>query len=186
MTTTSPDKFTLLSAARYRVSRQDLLLKLAMPGDPLPAPRPRFGQGQAYNKKPYQIYRQALAWNLRAAFQATPRLTLNGGTFGIKVAFYRRTRQRTDVDNLLKTCLDAGTGILWEDDSQVTEVFAQVHVDRADPQVVLLVYRVPGPTADFTCHWCGAHGQLPPSLARTGDNLRFFGVLDGIEHDVLH
>ena len=43
------------------------------------------------------------------------------------------------MDNLAKTILDAGTGIVWEDDSQILDLHAQISY-RAGPSVEILAY----------------------------------------------
>jgi Holliday junction resolvase RusA-like endonuclease len=57
----------------------------------------------------------------------------------IDVHFFRKNRRRVDLDNLLKLCMDAANGVLWEDDWQVKEITARMSVDPKDPRTVLTV-----------------------------------------------
>jgi len=47
----------------------------------------------------------------------------------------RQGRSANDLDNLLKTVLDAGTGVLWSDDRQVVEVYMRKHERVLDQYV---------------------------------------------------
>ena len=89
-------------------------------GEPFPAVRPRF-DSRTKRTHTDPAYRQALdvlEWELAAGRKvAHP----TAEAVQVTVAFYRRTRGRVDVDNLLKTVLDAANGVLWLDDSQVVE-----------------------------------------------------------------
>jgi Holliday junction resolvase RusA-like endonuclease len=62
-------------------------------------------------------------------------------TFAVKLLCYRDSRRRVDVDNLLKTVLDAGTGILWHDDSSVVKANVARLLDRENPRLELRVWR---------------------------------------------
>ena len=39
---------------------------------------------------------------------------------------------RPDTENVVKAVLDAGTGVLWHDDSQVWQIIAEKHVGAQD------------------------------------------------------
>ena len=139
----------------YRIDPDRQLMICFLRGDPLPSPRPRVTGKRTYMPKRYTKYRDALGWALKEQLMRAKH-TPDGADYGIRALFFRRTRQRTDVDNLLKTCLDAGTGVIWNDDSQVVEVFGRTFFQSDDPRVVLLIYDAvsdPGPVA--TCERCG-------------------------------
>lgn len=64
-------------------------------------------------------------------------------TFGVVATFYNGTRQRRDVDNMLKLILDGLNGIAWVDDMQVTEVAARkVIADRTTARTEVCIYPV--------------------------------------------
>ncbi len=115
----------LQRASRLAMSRS---LTLTFPGDPKPAPRPRFGQGVTYMPKNYTAYKEALAW----AFKAKIKKPMEGSII-IVLDFYRRTRGKVDVDNLAKTVMDAGNGVAWVDDSQIVELHSSKFLGCANP-----------------------------------------------------
>ncbi len=45
----------------------------------------------------------------------------------------------TALDNLCKNMMDALTGVVWIDDSQVCELYAGRFVDRANPRAEIRV-----------------------------------------------
>jgi Holliday junction resolvase RusA-like endonuclease len=145
----------------YVVSPEDQLRLLIFRGDPVPAARARVTRkGGAYYPKTYAVYRKNLRASLEEALRATEAEPDAESKFGLKAVFFRRSRQRTDVDNLLKAICDACTGLIWHDDSQVIETFGRVCYDSQDPRVVLLVYFVQVPESEraesqFTCKRCG-------------------------------
>jgi Holliday junction resolvase RusA-like endonuclease len=83
----------------------------------------------------------------------TPRVTLEGenriagrfaglgpfeGNVAVACVFHRRSRQRIDIDNLLKAVLDGGTrAAIWNDDSQVTALVGVLEHDHAQPRTVV-------------------------------------------------
>jgi Holliday junction resolvase RusA-like endonuclease len=146
----------------YAVPPEAQLIMLTFRGDPLPSPRPRVTRTGTFMPTRYRTYREGLKWSIKGALlrRGVPPSDSNQ-KYGFKAAFFRATRQRTDVDNLLKTVSDAGTGIVWADDSQVLEVFGRVFVDPDNPRVVILIYAVAEPEGDlkarqFTCVRCEA------------------------------
>ncbi len=46
-----------------------------------------------------------------------------------------RPRRTGDLDNCLKVLLDSLTGVIWADDSQITEIHAYRHEDKNNPRV---------------------------------------------------
>lgn len=47
--------------------------------------------------------------------------------------------RRRDLDNLEKTVGDALNGIIWDDDSQIDEVYKRRHLDRENPRVEITI-----------------------------------------------
>lgn len=117
----------------------DEILRLEIPDvEPYPWPRSRVSRaGRLYLPRPYVAYRDLVAMHFRAAYRGEPEL----GPVRLVLGFYRSTRRRADVDNLAKTIMDAGTEIVWHDDSQVLELHAQISY-RKPPSVEILAYRL--------------------------------------------
>lgn len=53
--------------------------------------------------------------------------------------FYRSTKQRIDVDNMLKNIMDAANGIVFVDDCQVTAKLGIIELDRERPRTVIVL-----------------------------------------------
>jgi len=115
-------------------------VRLTVHGVPVPKGRPRLGRGRTYTPEATRVAEETLGWAMK---QACPDGPLRG-PLRLTVAFvmplpkrkpaawdkrlwadtlagkhHEAHLVRPDGDNLLKTVLDAGNGILWTDDAQV-------------------------------------------------------------------
>jgi Holliday junction resolvase RusA-like endonuclease len=93
---------------------------------------------RAYKREDYTSYRDALKWLLKEKMGAE--WDTHRYTFGLRVRFFLQDRRKMDLDNLLKPIMDAGTGQVWADDSQVVEIYAIMLRDDPEPRVEFLVY----------------------------------------------
>lgn len=140
-------------------------------GDPPSKARPRF-TGQGYKTRAYTPERtreaeEVLGWLIR---EARPGLHPDADhDFRVEVAFFTKTWQRRDLDNMAKLVLDACNQLVWADDSQVTELEISVCRGDAQPRTELAIYSLP-PRRRGThlCIECGnpVHPDYP-SLVRT-------------------
>lgn len=105
---------------------------VVLDGDPCSKARPRFSKGGwAYTPSKTIEGEKRLA----VAFSRVERFS---GNVSVACLFYRKTRQRVDVDNMIKAVLDAGTRAnLWDDDSQVTAVVGVVEYDQNRPRTAV-------------------------------------------------
>lgn len=102
---------------------------------PLPAPRPRVTRRGTYNDPKYTAYKKALG--LIASNRIKQPLT---NEIAIKIDFFydipkswnkkkkaaaKWHTNKPDIDNLIKTVLDALNGIAFKDDSQVVHIVAR-------------------------------------------------------------
>lgn len=107
-----------------------------LPGEPHSKARPRFNKdGRAYKDPDDAAAEQATKWRLQRFFRRGP-LT---GNVALGCIFFRSTRQEIDADNLLKHICDAGNGILFRDDSQVTAKYGQIELDPVAPRTILVL-----------------------------------------------
>lgn len=59
------------------------------------------------------------------------------GEIEVKLDLYFGDKRKRDVDNFNKLILDAGTGILYADDSQIQKLTIAKHYDKENPRVVI-------------------------------------------------
>ena len=98
--------------------RESEMISFTVPGRCVPAPRPRGRKGQkAYYPTRYTDWLDSARVE---AYRACGRL-LWEGPVSVKVAFYG-ARANADIDNLLKSVLDAIQGVIIVDDKQVQYV----------------------------------------------------------------
>lgn len=109
-------------------------VRFTVPGPPIPKGRPRVFRRNTITPKETVQYERKVALCARTA--GAKRID---GDVSLSVAFYMPTARRADLDNLCKAVMDSLNGIAWNDDSQVSMLFASRLVDRADPRAVVSV-----------------------------------------------
>jgi len=109
------------------------LAEMFIAGGPIPQPRPRITvrgrHGVAYVQKGHAIH----AWRKKIADRMRHEMgtcsPFSGVGLHVVMEFYLPQPasnkkaipiSRPDLDNLVKAVLDAGNGVIWRDDSQVT------------------------------------------------------------------
>jgi len=63
------------------------------------------------------------------------------GPVGLRITFYR-DRKGADIDNLLKSTMDALNGVAYGDDVQVIHVEMDKRIDRKNPRVELEIWSI--------------------------------------------
>lgn len=132
-----------------------------VPGEPVSKSRARFTkQGSrtfAYTPQKTHDGEKAVA---KAFLNAMPPEYEPDGEyhFGVSAKFFNATRQRRDVDNMLKLILDGLNGVAWVDDNQVTEVIGRKSYEweKEAARTEVTIYRV-GKIAPPSgkCKFCG-------------------------------
>lgn len=109
-------------------------------GEPIPAVRVTGKSLWTPRAKRYAAYKKALAEYIQA--QSRERMS---GKLALVATYYRSTKRRCDIDNLLKSTMDALTlaGVIG-DDSQIEAVFAVKELDKDSPRVVFRLAVVEG------------------------------------------
>lgn len=74
-------------------------------------------------------YEATVQW--QATLQGAKRID---GPLVVRVRAFR-PRKAGDLDNTLKAAFDALKGVAWNDDSQVVEIYATRHDDKANPRL---------------------------------------------------
>lgn len=132
-----PDHSIRLDADAWTVS-------LFIPGRPAPQGSKRHvGNGiMVESSKALAPWRTTVAWHLAQAHRAAP---LDGPLFVVlefvmprPAACPKRSTppavKRPDLDKLIRGCLDAGSAVVWRDDSQIVRLDARKRIARLDEQ----------------------------------------------------
>lgn len=107
---------------------------VTIPGEPIAKGRPRFGNGRTYTPKATLEAEEHVGWLMKATgaqVDASSRFHV-----GIVV---KSKKAKADLDNILKLILDAGNGVIWNDDSQVVSftAFRSFDLCACGPQTVV-------------------------------------------------
>lgn len=128
------------------IPRDAVTAHFTVPGEPVSKARARFthrgSKTFAFTPEKTRAAETAVAAAYRAAGgKLDPDV---GATYGVKAIFSNGTRQRRDIDNMLKLILDGLNRVAWQDDNQVVEVSARKHYTptRSDAKTEVWVYRV--------------------------------------------
>lgn len=151
-------------AAAFALRREQwdlpVIARFTVDGEPVSKARARFtktgSKTQAYTPEKTNQAEQMVGWKFR---QVAPQHKLDAEkTYGVIALFFCGTRQRRDVDNMLKLVLDGLNKVAWPDDEQVTEVSARKTLTLpGHARTEIAVYQV-GEVQRFTdkCEHCGS------------------------------
>ncbi|MCT3020861.1 RusA family crossover junction endodeoxyribonuclease [Pediococcus pentosaceus] len=133
------------------------MIKLTIPGEPIPASRPRVTRhGFTFTAEPYRSYKEKAHQVIKQQYLDTP----ISGALHVQIKFYRsvqksvsklerhrrlsglhRPTMKPDIDNLFKAVTDACTGIVWKDDNQIVSTKSDKFYSE-DPRVEICVERL--------------------------------------------
>ena len=113
-------------------------MKITVPIDAIPQERPRVYNRVAVDppkSKNFKLQLAAIVKSLR------PSSVLLTGKIKLDIQIFRNKKSVTsrrfgDIDNLTKSVMDALTGVLWLDDSQITELHVTKNI--ADTPSIIL------------------------------------------------
>lgn len=179
-----------------------LVATFTVDGEPVSKSRARFtkrgSKTFAYTPEKTKAGEERVAWTYRSLAKGVP--SDPEIAYRVEMHFFNGTRQRRDVDNMVKLILDGLNGVAWVDDNQVTQIEARKsYVTKAEARTEVRLYKVgslnppkrkcPGCGAEFRTYesWngkihCTAEcGNRARRLARTRP-CAFCGV-DFVGHD---
>lgn len=93
------------------------MLTIRVPFPVVPKARPRVGAEGTYMPSKYKECVKSIGYLFTIARQLN-----KNASFALHVTIDVDRTNAGDVDNILGTIMDAGNGIVWHDDRQVTEV----------------------------------------------------------------
>jgi Holliday junction resolvase RusA-like endonuclease len=85
---------------------------------------------------------------LRSYFPSLPEVKYDGKTsFAVSLKFHLHgnkttTHREIDLDNLIKSTLDACTGFFWVDDSQVNEISAKIDRHAKKSRIKIKIFQL--------------------------------------------
>lgn len=148
--------------------KRDIVLEFTVTGEPTSKSRARFtkrgSKTFAYTPEKTKQAEQRIAAEYLAA--GGPKGRDSEIAYGVTAHFFNGTRQRRDVDNMVKLVLDALNGVAWVDDVQVIEIAARKNfVGRADARTEITVYQAGAVERRTTeCARCGKRFETWPSI----------------------
>jgi len=77
-------------------------------------------------------------WQARQQYKGIP-LTEN---LSVDIKLYFGTKRKYDWDNFHKLSMDALTGIIWEDDSQIQRATVEKFYDKENPRIELVIKQI--------------------------------------------
>lgn len=121
------------------------ILKLTIPGQPIPKGRPRFGRSRTFTPKRTISAEAGIAAEFHRNLGVRHTLeTPVTGKLHVRVRFFRKDHTRVDLDNLLKLPLDALNGLAWVDDNQIISLIGSKHYDKENPRTEIDVFTAAG------------------------------------------
>ncbi len=99
---------------------------------------------QIYFHKGRIVYMSSQGKSIKEGYQWEMKSQYKGKTLSEPISvvaeFYFKDNLRRDVDNFNKLVLDAGSGLLWKDDSQIQELVIRKFIDKSNPRVELIIH----------------------------------------------
>lgn len=111
-----------------------MTLSFTIPGAPVPKARPRLGKfGNAFTPFATRAYEKHVRACAELAMRIHGRTVLEGAVV-LTLTLYLPDNRRRDLDNLAKSILDGGNGVLYRDDAQVSELHVYRRKDADNPR----------------------------------------------------
>jgi Holliday junction resolvase RusA-like endonuclease len=127
-----PDRETALSIFKT-LGRGDATFMM-IEGEPRSKARPQSSTGKRYDNS-----KQHAQASLLKHYMKTCILEPIQGNVAIVCIFYRSSKTRIDLDNLIKEVCDSANGIIWRDDMQVTACVGILRMDAKFPRTAIAV-----------------------------------------------
>jgi crossover junction endodeoxyribonuclease RusA len=93
------------------------------------------GRPIVYMTKEGKALKTDYAWQAHAQW----RRPMFDGELIVEITLFFPDNRRRDIDNYSKILLDALTGIVWKDDSQIVRATVEKKVDVKNPRIEILI-----------------------------------------------
>lgn len=74
-------------------------------------------------------------WEAKSQWKEEP----TDGEVSLDIILFFDDQRRHDIDNYNKIVLDSLSGIVFEDDNQITDIFIQKDFDKENPRIEVIV-----------------------------------------------
>lgn len=126
------------------------------------------GRGRIFTTNEYKAYVEQLRWLILKEIRE--KLDDSETVYGIRCRFFLPSGGRSgDIDNLTKPIIDAGTGLIWHDDSQIWELNVNLVRGHEEIYTELLIYTIMqiSPKIHNLCLFCGKPFEHWPGEGRS-------------------
>jgi Holliday junction resolvase RusA-like endonuclease len=104
-------------------------------GEPVPKARPRVGRRGGRTPERTRSWEETVGWAAKQAYKGEP----VSCEVAVSAVFHTRRTRPGDLDNLLKSVLDALNGIVWDDDIRVSKIIARREPTSGGPKLDICV-----------------------------------------------
>ena len=112
-------------------------MKIILKGNPL-------STNHIYRHTGHRVYmtaegkalKESYQWQLKEQYKEKPISEI----VSISLHIFFGDKRKRDIDNYNKIVLDACSGILWEDDSQICDMFIGKYYDKQNPRIEIETY----------------------------------------------
>lgn len=91
--------------------------------------------GTYYMSKEGKDLKESYQWQVKSQYRGKPL----DGSLEVEIKLYFGTKRRSDWDNFHKLSMDALTGIVWVDDSQIQKATVEKFFDKANPRIEIII-----------------------------------------------
>ena len=98
----------------------------------------RGGFASSYMSKECKALKEDYQWQAKTQWRGAPLAK----AVGVTATFFFGTKRRQDIDNFNKLWMDALSGIVWHDDSQISILNIVKSYDKAKPRIELEVVKL--------------------------------------------
>ncbi len=92
-------------------------------------------RGKMFLSKDYRNTKEAMEWEVKSQIKGEPLK----GEVTLNIMFYYGDNRKRDIDAYLKILLDSMSGIVYEDDCQISEMHVFKEVDKEKPRTVIQI-----------------------------------------------